>query len=127
MTEYTGNGWKVIPAYGDPALVELIYTEGPKNILGGDVHRVFTLFCAEFYKRVEGIVRKASWGYSPRKIAGTTRWSNHASGTAIDLNSNIHPEYKDTYSAAKKAALRTLLAEFPVITWGGDWSAKGGV
>lgn len=33
-------------------------------------------------------------GYSERPIAGTTEWSNHASATAVDLNSAAHPQGK---------------------------------
>jgi hypothetical protein len=39
---------------------------------------------------------EAGWdgGYAYRSIAGSKTWSNHASGTAIDMNASQHPQGK---------------------------------
>lgn len=49
--------------------------------------------------------------------------SNHASGTAIDLNATIHPlGSTGTFSDEQIARLRDLLDELaPVLAWGGDF------
>jgi hypothetical protein len=61
-------------------------------------------------------------GYTYRAARGTTQWSNHASGTAIDLNwkrwLRLHRNMtKKERRAAQKIADRVA----PVVTWGGTW------
>ncbi|ROR97777.1 putative peptidoglycan binding protein [Salana multivorans] len=118
----TPNGWAVVPDYGDPALGTLDAVAGRGNVLAGDVAAVLGAFCADFAREVEPIVKADSWGYAPRKQHGSDRWSNHASGTAVDLNASRRPEFRSTYTAAQKVAIRALLVRYPVLRWGGDWS-----
>jgi hypothetical protein len=50
--------------------------------------------------------------------------SNHASGTAIDLNATKHPLGKiGTFDAAKVPMIRALAKKYG-LTWGGDWTRK---
>ncbi|OJX93940.1 MAG: hypothetical protein BGO96_00290 [Micrococcales bacterium 73-15] len=121
MTVTTPNGWAVVPDYGDPALGTLGAVAGRGNVRAGDVAAVLTAFCEDFAREVEPIVTADSWGYAPRRQHGSTRWSNHASGTAIDINASRHPEFRSTYTAAQRAAIRALLVRYPVLRWGGDW------
>lgn len=61
---------------------------------------------------------KESWGYSCRKIAGTNAWSQHAYGTAIDINA---PENaRGTRGNIPKRFVRTM--KFWGFAWGGDWA-----
>jgi hypothetical protein len=89
---------------------------------------------ARFNVLVEPIVGPVydDWGWAVRPIRGqTTGYSNHASGTAIDLNATTHPRgVHGTFSTAKVAAVRVILAELAdpvtgrrVIRWGGDYTA----
>ena len=62
------------------------------------------------------------WGYAYRPIRGqSTGWSNHASGTAEDLNSTKHPLGK-VGTFVQAALIRLLLRRFRgLLDWGGDW------
>lgn len=67
------------------------------------------------------------WGYAERTIRGSaTVLSNHSSGTAVDHRAMAHPlGVKNTFTAAKKAALLNLLAWFEgAIRWGGSYSGR---
>lgn len=116
-------GWQIVPGYGHASLGTLNRIAGSKNILSGDVLTVMDAFCAAFAREVEPIVRADSWGYAPRKIAGSETWSTHAQAIAVDLNASKRPQFRDTYTPEAKAAIRRVLARFPVIRWGGDYPA----
>lgn len=88
LTPRSENGWPVIPAYGDDRLATLTLVHGAKNILAGPVHNLFKAFLEDYHNEVEPIVTEDSWGYSPRKVTQGTNWSNHASGTAVDVNAS---------------------------------------
>ena len=97
------------------------------RVLPGDVAVVLDYFCARFDSEVEHINKAWSWGWAPRPIRGSTVTSNHASATAVDLNSPIHPLGKrNTFSVKQKAAIRKILADMvidgdTVLRWGGDY------
>jgi hypothetical protein len=65
------------------------------------------------------------WGWSTRKIAGTDQWSNHASGTAMDLNSNEHPQGSPpsaTFSTIEVNGIHRRLKMYKeCVRWGGDF------
>lgn len=91
------NGWGVIPNYGDSLLhTWQIPTKGGItriNMRRGSVGLVLShavLFWDDHVERVHGAVLD-DWGYAPRPIRGGTRPSNHASGTAVDVNATRHP------------------------------------
>ena len=66
-----------------------------------------------------------TWGYAYRTIRGyTTTLSNHASGTAIDVNAPAHPlGAEGTIPAEKVAALRAKAASLG-LRWGGDYRGR---
>lgn len=120
------NGWPALTSYSDPALQPL--TGFPGKVRRGHVHTIFEAFIDRFVERVEPIAPvQDDWAFAPRKIAGTSIVSNHASGTAIDLNAQRHPQFKTgTFTTAQVRELRSILDEFDgVITWGGDWANIG--
>ena len=96
----------------------------------GDAGYLLTDFAAWFDKNVESIdndVEMDDWGYAERPIRGsTTTLSNHASGTAIDLNSTRHPlGVVNTFSVAQRARIREKLKDYDgVIRWGGDYKGR---
>lgn len=50
------------------------------------------------------------WGYAERDIRGSETVSNHASGTAMDLNATMHPMgVRDTFTAAQKRKINKRL------------------
>lgn len=67
------------------------------------------------------------WGYAERTIRGSsTTLSNHASGTAIDLNATRHPLGKQgTFTAGQASRIRKELAKYEgAIRWGGDYHGR---
>lgn len=66
-----------------------------------------------------------TWGFAYRTIRGyTTTLSNHASGTAIDINAPLHPlGASGTVRADKVAAMRAKAAELG-LRWGGDYRGR---
>jgi hypothetical protein len=68
------------------------------------------------------------WGWSPRKISGTDEWSNHASGTAVDLNATQHPmgvSTAKTFSQLEISRIHRRLEFYSdCIGWGGDYRSR---
>lgn len=69
------------------------------------------------------------YGWSYRKIRGSsTTYSNHASGTAIDLNATRHPlntTAAHSFTTKQITAIHTRLKRYSgVIRWGGDYTGR---
>lgn len=92
----------------------------------GDVATVLHYVGSQFDKKVEKLVNPGCWGYFNRPIRGSTVTSNHASGTAIDLNAPKHPlGAQGTFNGKQKTEIRKIL-DFcaGVVRWGGDYSGR---
>ncbi|GAB1515129.1 peptidoglycan-binding protein [Actinophytocola sp. KF-1] len=77
-----------------------------------------------FHHNVEPLRKGECWGYAFRDIIGGTELSNHASGTAIDLNAPSHPLGKrGTVPAGKRAAISAKARELG-LRWGGDFQGR---
>ncbi|WP_291408703.1 peptidoglycan-binding protein [Actinophytocola sp.] len=77
-----------------------------------------------FHVHVEPLRAGECHGYAFRPIEGSTVLSNHASGTAIDLNAPSHPMGKHgTVPAAKRAAISAKARELG-LRWGGDFTGR---
>jgi hypothetical protein len=124
VSKTSQNGWPVIPKGTDARLVAIPRVIG--RVRAGDVAKTFTAFNERFDREVEDIdVGRDDWGYANRPIVGGTDASNHASGTAEDLNATRHPLGRvNTFTPAQRTALRKLLEDFPVIRWGGDYAGR---
>jgi hypothetical protein len=81
-------------------------------------------FAAEFHSLIEPIDEGSldDWGWCYREVRGSqTVLSNHASGTAIDLNAKSHPLGKaGTFPLAKVPMIRALAKKYG-LRWGGDF------
>lgn len=66
------------------------------------------------------------WGYAERPIRGGSALSNHASGTAIDLNAPKHPlGVSGTFSPQQATRIREIMAVTEsVVRWGGDYTGR---
>jgi len=125
------NGWPVIPTYSDSRLVSNPVVPGTGasldgGILAGDVFTVLMWVARRFHETVEPLIDGQCWGYEPRPIRGSTEWSNHASGTCIDLNSVRHGlGASGTFSSAQVGAIRAILSACGgLVRWGGDYSGR---
>lgn len=98
----------------------------PQGVLAGDVETVLMYVAAEFHRTVEPLRDGWCWGYFYKNIEGSKELSNHASGTAIDLNAPEHPMgVANTFSSAQVAAIRKILTFLEgVVRWGGDYSGR---
>lgn len=81
-------------------------------------------FAAEFHKQVEPIDTGTydDWGWSVGDSVGIGAMSsNHASGTAIDINATLHPFSRSgTFNLVKLVKLHLLVRKYG-IRWGGDY------
>ena len=82
-----------------------------------------------FHTFIEPLVWPGCWGYAERTIIGDpTQLSNHASGTAIDLNAPAHPlgtNPSSNYTREQIADIHTILAACDgCVRWGGDYTGR---
>lgn len=121
------NGWPVAPLRRSRRVPG---TQVSLTVADGAAGDVLMYVAAQFNGRVEDIDNARGglddWGYAYRPIRGSTETSNHASGTAIDLNATRHPlGVKNTFSHAQQAAIHAILQEVDfVVRWGGDYSGR---
>jgi len=98
----------------------------PNGILAGDVAYVMRWHLRRYRQTVEPIVNGTCWGWNAKRISGSDDWSNHASGTAWDINAPQHPmgpPVRTNMSQREIDACHALEAESGhVIRWGGDFS-----
>jgi hypothetical protein len=125
------NGWPVLE--DSPPAVTIPGTDVRITIRPGDVTTVLQEVARRFHSEVEPITGgvRDDWGWAYRPIRGqTSGFSNHASGTAIDLNATQHPRgVKNTFTAREEAAVRRILNDMKdphtgrsVVRWGEDFS-----
>lgn len=86
-----------------------------------------------FHEEIEPLDRGQldDWGYAFRQIRGdgVQSWSNHASGTAVDLNATRHPlgvPTHDTFTdkQIRDIRRRLILRYGSLIRWGGSYTVR---
>lgn len=120
---YSANDRSKIATYTVPGTQQRI------PIRKGTVATVLLYVASRFNREVERLHLGWSWGYAERTIRGSsTTLSNHASGTAIDLNAPAHPLGTDpaaNYSATEVRAIQRILRDCRgVVRWGGNYSGR---
>ena len=128
--ETSYNGY---PASKDPAAIGIkpyvVQGTNLKLRCAESVGPLLAGFAAEFHELIEPLDHGAldDWGYCYRMVRGdAAKLSNHASGTAIDLNATKHPLSKiGTFSAEKVPMIQALTKKYG-LTWGGseNWKRK---
>ena len=118
------NGW---PASKDPEEIQIVSKRVPgtglKLRVAQPVAPLLIAFARDFHKQVERINEGQldDWGYAYRDIRGATTLSNHASGTAIDLNATQHPlGAEGTFTDEQARTIRRLCRKYG-LRWGGDY------
>lgn len=117
------NGWKA----NDRSLIASYKVPGGKiSMRKGDVATILVYVAKRFHSEVENLVWPGNWGYAERPIRGGTSLSNHASGTAIDLNAPRHYlGARGTFTKRQVRAIRKILNDCGgVIRWGGDYRGR---
>lgn len=122
------NGWQ---ASKDAAEINIqsfvIGDTGVKVRCAKAVAPLIVAFCKDFHELIEPINegKLDDWGYAFRNIRGSNdKLSNHASGTAVDLNAIDHPLGKaGTFPNEKVPMIRALAKKYGMI-WGGDFRSR---
>lgn len=125
------NGFSVVQ-YGDPLLGTFVVPGSTTKLsVRREVAPLLIGFAADYHRLVEPLDPRYCWGHSPKMIPGSTSWSFHAPGIALDLNAHWHPEYRrGTYKTEQVAVIRKLLSKYSyngasLFRWGGDYRNHG--
>jgi hypothetical protein len=135
MTD-TVNGWPVL-APGSSYLHQWVLPGTRRRIVmrHGSCGLVLAHLALRFNDRIERLDNPGAdpvdeGGHSYRPITGGSSWSQHATGTAMDLNWRRHPygvPTAHTFTVRQRREIRRWLATFyavgelAVVEWGGDW------
>jgi hypothetical protein len=125
------NGWRA----NDPTVVSRRQVPGTNvwlTVHNGPAGDLLLEVAAQFDRYVQDIdnARGAldDWGFAERPIVGSTVLSNHASGTAIDLNATRWPLGSDpsvNLNATQITRVHQILATCDnVVRWGGDYVGR---
>jgi hypothetical protein len=122
------NGWpandrSVIASYTIPGSARKV------ALRKGDASVLLLDIAAWIHHNIEPIDdgQLDDWGYAERNIRGSsTTLSNHASGTALDLDALKHPlGVRRTWTDAQASKIRDRLRLYGgVVRWGGDFSGR---
>jgi hypothetical protein len=132
----SANGWPVMQEPPSPVLIP--GTDIRLRVRGGDVAVVLLEVARRFHAEIERLDMPVTekpgydeWAWAYRPVRGqATGFSNHASGTAIDLNATEHPRgVKGTFSREEKRLMRRILATTldsvtcrEVVRWGENYA-----
>jgi len=124
----SSNGW---PASKDPAEIDIKSFKVPGTDLkircAEKVAPLLIGLAAEFHETIEPIDKGTldDWGYCFRMVRGTTdKLSNHSSGTAIDINANLHQLGRENTFSKENAAKCIALAKKYGCKWGGTYRLR---
>lgn len=121
------NGWPVVAR---SKVDEGTYAGArfPNGILAGDVAVIARWHLARYAATVEPLVPGTCWGWFVKPIEGSSTISNHASGTAWDVNADQHPMGQPAAANMTRReilACRDLVAAADgVLRWGGDYTGR---
>jgi hypothetical protein len=126
LTSY--NGW---PASKDQAEIGIKSYSVPGTLIklrcAEKVAPLLVGFAAEFHNLIEPLDVGANddWAYAFRDVRGVPgKLSNHASGTALDLNASRHfLGQVGTFEPGKVPMIRALAHKWG-LKWGGDYQSR---
>lgn len=127
MTRVSQNGWSVVTA-AQCDQGPFLGVKFPNGILHGAVAGIAVWQMRRYAATVEPIKAGGCWGFDDKHIEGSSTISNHASGTAWDINAPKHPMGTDpahSFTAAQIKACRAIIAASSgVLRWGGDYQGR---
>lgn len=132
MKKTSINGWEVIESYGDPKL-DMKRVPGTTVMLKmhKEVLPLFLALVADYNKEVAKLRPRETGAFNPRKSQlSPSKWSDHASGTAVDINWNhegaVGPNGgMKTMTKKQIEACAELKKRYEIVIWGGD-KKRGG-
>lgn len=127
---YSINGWPVLdnPEWSDPRLATKPIPACPsrKLMMRAEVLPLFLALASDYHRDIAPLDTGAldDWSYDYRVARFSGSWSDHSSGTAIDLNSNAEGALGygplSWWQKAKRAAkARRLKRRYEIVMWGG--------
>lgn len=105
-------------------------------IRDGSVGFLLAFFALFWHEKINDLSRPGTvwdeWGWAFRPIRGqSSGFSNHASGTAVDLDATAHPlgvPILRTFKPWQIAKIRWGVRRFRrALRWGGEWSRPDGM
>lgn len=125
------NGWEVLdnPPWSDPRLETKPVPGVPsrKLKLRREVLPLFLALAKDYHDTIEPIDQGDldDWSYSYRDARYSSSWSDHASGTAIDLNASKEGwlgmnNYSWWANPSRYKAAQAIKARYEVVMWGGS-------
>jgi hypothetical protein len=122
------NGWPASPDKEeiDVGMFIIDGIQFPGGVRRGDVALLLSHVAQEFHRRVEPLRSGSCWGYAYRDIIGASTLSNHSSGTAIDINADMHPlGAVGTFTYTQIVAINRILEDVSgVVRWGGSYAGR---
>jgi len=126
------NGWAVIESRSDKRLKTLTVPGTERKLtMHEDVVALFCALAADYHKEVAPLRAGECGAYAYRKARMADAYSDHSSGTAIDLNWNHEGAMGPNGGMKKKMTPEQIKAcakikkRYKVVIWGGD-KARGG-
>lgn len=119
------NGWPIVTiAQLENLPIPGTNVKAVPGLLKGDVAWLLRWVGSEFNKRVDPLITPGCWGWNaPTPIPGSNIYSNHGSGTAIDLNAPHFPWTLKTMSPRQREECRKIVNQTDnVVVWGGDFT-----
>jgi D-alanyl-D-alanine carboxypeptidase/Putative peptidoglycan binding domain len=118
---FSANDRSVIVSYSLPG--------GSVALRRGPAGQLLAAAGRRWHTEVEPLRWPGVWGYAERTIRGdSSTLSNHASGTALDVNAPAHPlgvPASQNLSPQAIAAVRRIVAESGgALRWGGDYTGR---
>lgn len=125
------NGWEVLdnPPWSDPRLAKKPVPGVPNRslTLRREVLPLFLALAKDYHDTIEPIDQGEldDWSYSYRDARFSTSWSDHASGTAIDLNASKEGwlgmnNYSWWANPSRHKAAQAIKDRYEVVMWGGS-------
>lgn len=131
MTDKSINGWEPITSRSDKRLaMKIVPGTNVKLTMHKDVLPLFLALAADFHKEVAPLRNGECGGYAFRKARQAASFSDHSSGTAVDLNwgheGAMGPKGGMVFMNADQIkACAEIKKRYQIVIWGGD-KAKGG-
>jgi hypothetical protein len=126
MSDVSQNGWSVIGA-SSTKWWNLIDSSVRFQLRRGSAGFVLVHLVDWFDRNIESLQPTTGddFGWALRRIAGSDLWSNHSSGTAVDLNASLHPQGKDhTFGPVEYDKIHRRLESMyeGKLRWGADYT-----
>ena len=128
------NGWPVLAPGSSQLVTKAIPSVKRRITMRKDVIPLFLAMAYDYHYWASaldvGSTDEGGYNYRKSRVV-TTRWSNHSSGTAVDLNWSVEGALNSAIGKAffsepeVRKAITVIKAIYgDVLDWGGDWRTQ---